>query len=121
MHILVVEDAAFLRSAFCTLLRLQSYTATEAENGRVALDLLMSASLSVDVIITDLMMPIMDGIELLRELQDAGNVTPIIVLTADDSTSTKRLAMELGAREFLVKPIDFEQLYLIIRKYKKHG
>jgi CheY-like chemotaxis protein len=109
-RVLLVEDAPFLRYAFGRLLRLHGYEVMEANDGREALDCL--DRFRPDLVLTDLMMPVMDGVELIRELRthpDTADV-PIVAITADASSMSESRARAAGADDFIAKPIDLPSL-----------
>jgi CheY-like chemotaxis protein len=110
MRILLVEDAPFLRYAFGRLLRLHGYEVKEANDGREALDAV--AEFRPQLVMTDLMMPGMDGIELIRRLRaaPATAAVPILAITADSSAQAERRAREAGTADFLTKPVDLSSL-----------
>ena len=87
-HILVVEDDAKLRSLFCTVLTNNGYLALPAESGEKALSLLDSEY--VDLIISDIMMPGMDGYELIEHLRTSGFTMPILIITAKERFEDKQ-------------------------------
>ena len=101
--ILVVDDESGARSAVTRLLKHEGYEVTGAENGRAALDALGVAT--PDLILLDLMMPELDGLEMLEILhQDPRwKALPVVVLTGIADVHTIRKAEQLGAREYLVK------------------
>lgn len=107
-HILVVEDDKDLRDLFCTVLNENGYTAIPAENGEEALDILDSSY--VDLIISDIMMPKMDGFELTKELREAKYTTPILIVTAKESAADKREGFRVGTDDYMVKPIDVNEM-----------
>ena len=80
--ILVAEDDTELRKLFCTVLNNNSYDTFEASNGEEALDIIDKEY--IDLIISDIMMPKMDGYELTKQLREAGIDTPILMVTAKD-------------------------------------
>ena len=104
-RILVVDDEPSARNALARLLRHEGYEVVGAENGREALDVLGAASPSPDLILLDLMMPELDGLELLEILHEhpQWKALPVVVLTAMSDIHTVRRADQLGAKEFMVK------------------
>lgn len=109
-RVLLVEDAPFLRYAFGRLLRLHGYDVLEAPDGREALDCLVD--FRPQLVLTDLMMPVMDGIELIRKLHSdpkTANV-PVVAITADGTEATERKARQAGAADFITKPVDLTTL-----------
>ena len=105
--ILVVDDSLFQRNHICKMIIELGHEPTTAENGAVGLE--KSKSEQPDCIITDLLMPIMNGIELLKNLHASGSDIPVIVLTADIQEASKSECIEHGARSFLNKPPKKEQ------------
>lgn len=101
-HILVVDDSKFNRGRLIAALQTDGHTIIEAENGWAALEQL--AQPNIDLIISDLLMPGLDGFGLLKELQERRIDIPIIVISADIQTTSRERCQELGARKFLGKP-----------------
>ena len=109
-HILVVEDDFKLRSLFCTVLTNNGYLAVPAENAARALELLDSEY--IDLIISDIMMPGMDGYELIRTLRGSGYQLPILIITAKDRFEDKQKGFLAGTDDYMVKPIDVNEMIL---------
>jgi diguanylate cyclase len=109
-HILVVEDTAVLRQEIRFILEMEGFQVSEAEDGESAYKLLQTESF--DVIVCDIMMPIMDGLDLLKKLEHelAGGRPPFIFLTARTAHRDIRAAMASGADDYLVKPFDADEL-----------
>lgn len=107
-HILVVEDDSELRELFCTVLTDNGYTAVPANDGITAFDILDNTY--IDLIISDIMMPRMDGFEMTRALREAGYTTPVLVITAKESASDKREGFRVGTDDYMVKPIDVNEM-----------
>ncbi len=113
-RVLVVDDEASARSGLEKLLTQEGYTVDCAEDGTEALALFAEAP--ADVVVTDLKMPRMDGIELLKQLRALDRDVPVIVCTAFGDVNIAVQAMRAGAEEFLTKPIDFDALALTIER-----
>lgn len=109
-HILVVEDDAKLRSLFCTVLNHDGYLTVPASGGREALELLDSEY--IDLIISDIMMPGMDGYELIRTLRGNGYSLPILIITAKERFEDKQEGFQAGTDDYMVKPIDVNEMVL---------
>lgn len=107
-QILVVEDDRELRELFCAVLTDNGYTAIPARDGAAALDALDRTN--VDLIISDVMMPQVDGFELVRSLRDAGYTMPVLLITARESTADKREGFRAGTDDYMVKPIDVDEM-----------
>jgi len=110
--ILVVEDDNNSRKLMITQLKNAGYEPIGATDGLNALDILDRRH--VDLIILDLMMPGMDGYEFTKQLRDAGWETPILIITARQSVADKCKGLKLGADDYMVKPVDEEEMLLRI-------
>jgi two-component system cell cycle response regulator DivK len=117
-RVLLVEDAPFLRYAFGRLLRLNGFEVLETTDGREALECVKD--FQPDLIVTDLMMPVMDGVELIRRLRADPSTAdlPILAITADASELTERRARQAGAADFLTKPVDLPALLDRLRAFQ---
>ncbi|SCJ40321.1 Heme response regulator hssR [uncultured Eubacterium sp.] len=107
-NILVVEDDRDLRELFCTVLVDHGYTAIPAADGEEALDILDSSY--VDLIISDIMMPKMDGYALTKTLREANFMMPVLMITARESPADKREGFRAGTDDYMVKPIDVNEM-----------
>ena len=114
MTVLVVDDDPSIRDALAQLLRSEGYSVASAEDGVAALEQLNDAP--ADLVITDLDMPRMGGLELLKRLRDEGRGLPVIVVTSAEELSSAIAAMRAGADDYLTKPIDFEALLLSVER-----
>ena len=112
--ILVVDDEANMRRVLEIMLSRRGYRTAAAVDGRDALEQL--AESPVDLIISDLRMPDINGIELLRRLREAGNDTPLIMITAHGTIESAVEAMRLGACDYLLRPFDVEALDLAMQR-----
>jgi len=106
--ILVVEDEKELRELFCTILSKHGYKTFPAKNGLEALDIFEKTY--IDLIISDLMMPEMDGYELIKSLRIENNTTPILIITAKDKATDKKEGFRLGTDDYMIKPIDVNEM-----------
>lgn len=111
--ILVVEDDTGLKNLFCKTLTRNNYQAFDAENAECALELLEKES--IDLIITDIMMPGMNGFEFIRQLRDAQIELPILIITAKSDISDKQTGFLAGADDYMVKPIDIHEMILRVK------
>ncbi len=114
--ILVVEDDPGLLEGIRTILELDGYAVTTAENGVQALDVLQSTPVLPELIVSDIMMPRMDGIQLLQEVrkQPAWVTVPFIFLTARSSKADIQRGKKLGVDDYLIKPFDAEDLLVAV-------
>lgn len=106
--ILVVEDSLYQRKNIVKNLESWGHETEQAGHGGEALKAL--ETYKPDLIMSDLLMPEMDGITLLKNLKEKGNTIPVIVLSADIQQSVKDECIGYGAKDFLSKPIDKAQL-----------
>lgn len=109
-NVLVVEDDKNLKKLMVTYLKKNNYTTFEARNGIQALDIIDKQY--IDLVISDIMMPEMDGYELLNELRIANYEIPIMLITAKSDISDKKQGFILEADDYMVKPIDMEEMVL---------
>lgn len=110
--ILVAEDDKNLNKLMCATLKQNGYMPYSASDGIEALDLM--DKVSVDLIISDIMMPNMDGYELTRQLRQAGYDMPVLMVTAKDSFSDKQQGFMAGTDDYMVKPINLDEMILRI-------
>ena len=118
-HVLIVDDDADSRAALLALLGTWGYAADTAAEGRGALE--TAASQRPSVVITDLVMPDMDGLTLLNTLQQELPRVPVILMTGQASVDTAVAAMRQGAYDYLTKPVDPGRLRLLIDKAIERG
>lgn len=107
-NILVVEDDLELRELFCTVLSDNGYNAIAAGNGEEALAIMDYQY--IDLLVSDIMMPKMDGYTLTKELRDANFNLPILMLTAKGSITDKQEGFRVGTDDYMVKPVDVNEL-----------
>ncbi len=110
LRILVVEDDRNLQKLMAAVLRRSGYEVITADDGRAALEVF--AESRVDLVICDLMMPNMSGYQLTRELRRTDADTPILIVTARESIEDKRKGFALGTDDYMVKPIDLDEMLL---------
>ena len=116
-RILVVDDDALQRRQIGAMLTASGFAVANAADGKSALDLLAAATgeTPIDLVLLDLQMPGLDGMEVLRRLRTAGQTVPVLVLTSDGSVSRAVEAMRTGASDFLIKPVGPERLEVSVR------
>jgi two-component system response regulator MprA len=112
-RILVVEDEARVASVISRGLRLDGYQVEVAPDGETALDKALSNP--PGLIILDVMLPDIDGLEVCRQLRAAGANEPVLMLTAKDAIPDRVAGLDAGADDYLVKPFDFDELRARIR------
>lgn len=108
--ILVIEDNENLARIYQSILSKNYFDVFIISDGQQALDLL--EKIHVDLIITDVMMPNMDGFEFASLMRDAGFEVPILMITALDSLEDKKRGFKLGIDDYMVKPIDLDEMVL---------
>jgi len=113
MRLLLVEDSRALADWLGRTLRKQHYTVDWVDNGADADFVLRSETF--DLVLLDLTLPKMDGQEVLRRLRARGNRTPVLVLTADNTTHSRVSELDQGADDYVAKPFEVEELEARIR------
>ena len=115
-RILTIDDSKTMRDMLMLTLAEAGFDVLQAVDGQDGLDVLVNEQ--VDVVITDINMPRMDGYEVIRQLRRNPNhkTTPILVLTTESETEKKNLAREAGATGWMVKPFDPDRLIATVRK-----
>ena len=108
--ILIAEDDRELRQLFSHVLMKNGYTVKGVSNGKEALDAMDKDY--YDLIVSDIMMPIMDGYELVRCLRDSGDMTPVMMITAKDAFDDMRMGFLSGTDDYMVKPININEMVL---------
>ena len=121
MRILVVEDEVNLNDIIVKKLKLEHYGVDSCFDGKEALDYIFSAE--YDVILLDIMLPKLDGFEVLKKIRNKNIKTPVLLLTARDGIEDRVQGLDFGADDYLVKPFDFNELSARIRAVvrRKYG
>ncbi len=114
-HVLIVEDDAATRRLYKFMLTNGGYPVLEAEDGVTALEQL--AKHPCDLVITDMNMPRMDGMELIQAIRRDHNDVYVILITAFGTPDTEKQARRIGANDYLAKPFDFEELERRVRVF----
>ncbi len=118
LRILIVDDEPPIRRFLRTALAAQDYRVEEAGDGEAALDFLKRNL--VDLVILDLGLPGMDGLEVVRRLRAEGKTVPIIILSSRDDEAGKVAALDLGADDYVSKPFGVEELSARVRAALRH-
>lgn len=113
LKILIAEDDRELRQLFSHVLTKNGYSVKGVTNGREALDAINADYF--DLIISDIMMPEVDGYELVHTMRDAGNTTPVLMVTAKDSFDDMRRGFISGTDDYMVKPINVNEMVLRVQ------
>ena len=118
LRILVVDDEpAILRFLYASL-ESQGYIVSTAVNARTALDMVRKKA--ADLVVLDLGLPDMDGLDVVRQIRDGGETVPIIILSSRDNESAKVAALDLGADDYVTKPFGIDELLARIRMAERH-
>jgi two-component system, OmpR family, response regulator len=110
ISILVAEDSVNIRKLITARLEQEGYNVFQAENGERAMNIL--GTYHIDLMISDIMMPCMDGYELTKSLREANFNMPILMVTAKESFEDKKKGFLVGTDDYMVKPIDMNELVL---------
>ena len=113
MKVLYVEDEKHMALAMAQVLRKSNYSVDLAYDGESGLDLALSGL--YDIVILDIMLPKMNGIDVLRQIRKQGIETPVILLTAKGETEDKVVGLDSGADDYLAKPFETEELLARLR------
>lgn len=113
MRLLIADDEVELANALVAILKHSNYTVDAVYNGTDALDYALSGD--YDGIILDIMMPGLDGMEVLKKLRDKGLSTPVLFLTAKTEVDDRIKGLDLGADDYLPKPFDMGELLARVR------
>lgn len=113
LKILIAEDDSELRQLFAHVLVKNGYTVKGVSNGKEALEAMDNDY--YDLIISDIMMPVMDGYEFVRMLREAGNITPVLMITAKDAFDDMRRGFLSGTDDYMVKPINVNEMVLRVQ------
>lgn len=108
--ILIAEDDAELRTLFTHVLNKNGYDVTGVDNGKKALDALLNDY--YDLVISDIMMPVMDGYELVRSLRETNQTIPVMMITAKEAFDDMRMGFLSGTDDYMVKPINVNEMVL---------
>ena len=122
--VMVVEDEPIIRETVALALDEQGYNVVECFDGRQALDMVHQGQ-SIDLMILDLMLPTLNGLDVCRLLRTEGNPVPIIMLTAKDAETDRVVGLELGADDYVTKPFGIRELVArcrsILRRQQLNG
>lgn len=113
VRILIAEDEKDLNQILTSRLKAEHYSVDSCKDGQEALDYIAGAE--YDAVILDIMMPVLDGLTVLRTIRRQGSTIPVLLLTARDSIEDRVTGLDAGANDYLVKPFAFEELLARIR------
>lgn len=112
-HILVIEDELQIARVLKVELEYEGYKVTVEYNGKSGLEVALNST--IDLILLDVMLPELNGIEVLRRIRKSNSQTPVILLTARNSTFDKVAGLDQGANDYITKPFEIEELLARIR------
>lgn len=113
LKILIAEDDRELRQLFSHVLTKNGYAVKGVSNGKEALDAMDNDYF--DLVITDIMMPVLNGYELVRQLRDTGNITPVMMITAKDAFDDMNQGFVSGTDDYMVKPVNVNEMLLRVK------
>ena len=113
LKVLIAEDDRELRQLFSHVLTRNGYAVKGVSNGKEALDAMDNDYF--DLVITDIMMPVLDGYELVRQLRDTGNITPVLMITAKDAFDDMNQGFVSGTDDYMVKPVNVNEMLLRVK------
>ncbi len=118
-NIMVVEDDKELRDLFCAVLTDSGYTSFPARDGYDAFNVIENNS--IDLVVSDIMMPEMDGYEFIEALRKNEYTMPVLIITAKDATADKKRAFQLGTDDYMIKPIDVNEMVWRVEALLRRG
>ena len=119
MRILLVEDEERITKALAEALMDHHYVVDVVHDGQMGWEFAESAA--YDVIILDVMLPRLNGIEFCQRLRQQGKTTPVLMLTAKDTSADKVLGLDVGADDYVIKPFDLQELLARVRALLRRG
>ena len=119
MRLLLAEDEKDMADVLLAIFKHQGFEADWAENGALAVDL--ARKNNYDCMILDIMMPVMDGITALKKIREAGDVTPVIMLTAKSEVDDRITGLDSGADDYLTKPFAIGELLARVRSLTRRS
>lgn len=117
IKVLVAEDDSIFRDLVCDIIKKEGYSTVEAKDGKEAIDIFF-ASNDIDLVILDVMMPLYDGWEVLKEIREHSDI-PIIMLTALDDEKNEVFGLKTGADDYISKPFSYEVFTARINSHLK--
>jgi two-component system KDP operon response regulator KdpE len=118
LRVLVIDDEPPIRRFLRTSLSAQGYSVLEAEDGETGLALLQRNA--IDLIVLDLGLPGIGGLDVLKKLREGGSAVPVIVLSSRDDETGKVTALDIGADDYVTKPFGMDELLARIRAAVRH-
>jgi two-component system response regulator QseB len=121
MRVLLVEDDEFLGDGIRTGLKHYGHTIDWVKDGRAAHDVLSSTHETFDIIVLDLGLPKLSGLDVLKTLREKNIITPVVILTARDTVDDRVKGLDAGADDYLTKPFDLDELCARMRALQRRS
>jgi len=121
MRVLLVEDDELLGDGICNGLKHFGHTVDWVKDGRAAYKALSSQIESFDVIVLDIGLPKLNGLEVLKSIRDENITTPVVILTAREAIDDRVKGLDMGADDYLTKPFDLEELAARLRALQRRS
>lgn len=121
MRVLLVEDDELLGDGIRTGLKHYNYTVDWVKDGKSALDVLSASYESFDLVILDIGLPKMSGLEVLKRIREKHLTTPVLILTANESVDDRVRGLDAGADDYLTKPFDLDELCARMRALQRRS
>lgn len=119
MKVLIVDDEELIRNVIKEYLKIENYEYVEASNGKEAIDKIKSNDF--DIVIMDIMMPVMDGYQAVRKIREFNKIIPVIMLSARSEEYDKLLSFDLGVDDYITKPFSPKELIARIKAITKRN
>lgn len=119
-QLLVVDDQAGIRALLKEIFRREGYEVLEAKDAEEGLSVLSEASDTIGLILLDVKLPGMNGIDLLRQLRNNGLDIPVVLMTAYGEVEQLEDAKQLGVKDFFPKPFDIDEIKQVVHRYLHH-
>jgi len=120
MKVLVIDDDSIILKAIESVLLKEGLEVITTEDGNEAIDMICNEKSEIDLVITDIMMPFISGIEIITSISEKKPDLPIITISALDQREVLLTAVRLGAQDFVRKPVNMEELIIRVFKCLKH-
>jgi two-component system response regulator QseB len=121
MRVLLVEDDDLLGDGICSGLKHYGHTVDWVKDGRSAYEALNSTQESFDIVVLDLGLPKMSGLEVLKSIRERNNSTPVVILTARETVEDRVKGLDAGADDYLTKPFDLDELCARMRALQRRS